>query len=161
MRVAAFLVLLGAAVHSAAATEAASATPATTGKPAVAAVLKDFGLFGAWAVHCAQPATPANPHVSIIETEPGTVVERHDLGPEYESNSYSVVAAEALSKTRVSLDVVFRPGTEREERQRLIFRVVHDTRRTMYNRIENGAVVVKDGIVVGGGAHTPLLHKCG
>ncbi len=158
MRVAAFLVLLVAGLQSAAATEAA---PAATTKPAIAAVLKDFGLFGAWAVKCAAPATPANPHVSIVETGPDTVVERHDLGPEYETNSYHVIAAAPLSKTRVSVDVVFKPGTERQEQQRLIFRVEHDTRRTLYNRIDNGAVVVKDGVVVGRGVHTPLLHRCG
>jgi hypothetical protein len=158
MRVAAFLVLLVAGIHSAAATEAAAPV---TGKPAIAAVLKDFGLFGAWAVNCALPATPANPHVSIVETEPGTVVERHDLGPEYETNSYSVIAAAPVSTTRVSLDVVFKPAAEGEQRQHLILRVDHDTRRTMYNRVEHGAVVVKDGVVVGHGAHTPLLHKCG
>lgn len=157
MRVAAFLVLLVAGLHSAAATEVAPAT----GKPTIAAVLKDFGLFGAWAVNCALPATPANPHVSIVETEPGTVVERHDLGPEYETNSYSVIAAAPLSMTRVSLDVVFKPGADGQQQQRLILRVEHDTRRTMFNRIEHGAVVVKDGIVVGGSAHTPVLHKCG
>lgn len=158
MRVAAFLVLLVAGVHSAAATDAA---PAATTKPAVAAVLKDFGLFGAWAVNCAAPATPANPHVSIFETQPDTVVERHDLGPEYETNNYRVIAAAPLSKTRVSVDVVFKPGADRQKQQRLIFRVEHDTRRTLYNRIENGAVVVKDGLVVGRSAHTPLLHRCG
>jgi hypothetical protein len=156
MRVAAFLVLLVAGIHSAAATEAAPAT----GKPAIAAVLRDFGLFGAWAVNCAAPATPINPHVSILETQPGAVVERHDLGPEYETNSYSVIAAAALSTTRVSLDVMFKPGADGQQQQRLILRVEHDTRRTMFNRIEHGAVVVKDGIVVGGGAHTPVLHKC-
>jgi len=158
MRVAAFLVLLVAGVHTAAATEAA---PAATTKPAVAAVLKDFGLFGAWAVNCAAPATPANPHVSIFEMQPDTVVERHDLGPEYETNSYRVIAAEALSKTRVSVDVVFKPGADGQQQQRLIFRVEHDTRRTLFNRIENGAVVVKDGAVIGRSAKTPLLHRCG
>ena len=157
MRVAAFLVLLLAGAHAAAATEAA---PAATTKPAVAAVLKDFGLFGAWAVDCAAPATPANPHVSILELQPDTVVERHDLGPEYETNSYSVIAAAPLSKTRVSVDVVFKPGADGQQ-QRLIFRVEHDTRRTMFNRIDNGSVVVKDGVVVGRGAHTPVLHRCG
>lgn len=157
MRIAAFLVLLVAGIQSTAATEAAPAA----GKPRIAAVLEDFSLFGAWAVNCALPATPANPHVSIVETEPGTVVERHDLGPEYETNSYSVIAAAPLSKTRVSLDVVFKPGTGRQERQRLIFRIEQDTRRTLYNRIEHGAVVVKDGVVVGRGVKTPLLHKCG
>jgi hypothetical protein len=158
MRVAAFLVLLVAGVHAAAATEA---VPPVTTEPAVAAVLKDFGLFGAWAVNCAAPATPANPHVSIFEAQPDTVVERHDLGPEYETNSYRVIAAAPLSKTRVSIDVVFKPGADGHQQQRLIFRVEHDTRRTLYNRIENGAVVVKDGLVVGRGAHTPLLHRCG
>jgi len=158
MRAAAFPVLLFAALLPAAGTQAA---PASTDKPAVAAVLKDFGLFGAWAVDCGEPATPANPHVSIIETEPGNVVERHDLGPEYETNSYSVIAAEPVSKTRVSVDVVFKPGTDRQEQQRLVFRVDHDTRRTMYNRVEHGGVVVKDGVVVGHGVRTPILHKCG
>jgi hypothetical protein len=158
MRVAAFLVLLVAGVHSAAATETA---PAATTKPPVAAVLKDFGLFGAWAVNCAEPATPANPHVSIFEMQPDTVVERHDLGPEYETNSYRVVAAAPLSKTRVSVDVVFKPGASGQQPQRLIFRVEHDTRRTIFNRIDNGAVVVKDGVVLGRGARTPLLHRCG
>jgi hypothetical protein len=157
MRVAAFLLLLVAGLNSAAATEAA---PAAATKPAVAAVLKDFGLFGAWAVNCAMPATPANPHVSIFEMQPDTVIERHDLGPEYETNSYRVIAAEPLSKTRVSVDVVFRPGASGQP-QRLIFRVEHGMRRTMFNRIENGAVVVKDGIVVGRGLKTPLLHRCG
>ena len=170
MRVAALLVLLVAASHPAAAAQAASPAqaasaepsgPTASAKPAVATVLKDFGLFGAWAVNCAAPATPANPHVGIVETQPNTVIERHDLGPEYETNSYRVIAAEPLSKTRVSVDVVFKPATERPERQRLIFRVEHDTRRTMYNRVETGAVVVKDGIVVGRGARTPLLHRCG
>jgi hypothetical protein len=158
MRIAAFLVLLVAGIHSAAATEAAAPD---AGKPAIAAVLRDFGLFGAWAVNCALPATPANPHVSIVETQPGVVVERHELGPEYETNSYSVTAAAPVSTTRVSLDVVFKPGADGEQRQRLILRVEHDTRRTMYNRIEHGAVLVKDGIVVGHGVHTPVLHKCG
>ena len=158
MRFVAFLVLLVAGVHTAAATEAA---PAAAERPPVAAVLKDFGLFGAWAANCKAPASSANPHVSIIETEPGTVVEQDDVGPEYESNSYRVIAAEALSKTRVSVDVVFKPGTDRQVQQRLIFRVEHDTRRTLFNRIDGGQVLVKDGIIVGAGVRTPLLHRCG
>jgi len=95
-----------------------------------------------------------------FEMQPDTVVERHDLGPEYETNSYRVIAAEPLSKTRISVDVVFKPGADGQQ-QRLIFRVEHDTRRTLFNRIENGIVVVKDGVVVGRGAKTPLLHRCG
>jgi hypothetical protein len=158
MRIAAFLVLLVVGVHFAAATEAAPAGRATV---AVAGVLKDFGLFGAWAVNCTLPATPANPHVSIVATQPDTVVESDDTGPEHETNSYRVIAAVPLSKTRVSVDVVFKPGSERQMRQRLIFRVEHDTRRTMFNRIEGGGVLVKDGIITGHGARTPLLHKCG
>ncbi len=43
--------------------------------------------------------------------------------------------------------VVFQPGTDDEERQKLVFLVRKGTRRTMLNEAEGGTVRVKDGIV--------------
>ena len=158
MRVAAVLVLVIAGLAPAA---AENANPAATKEAQVETVLKDAGLFGAWAIDCDAPATPANPHVSIMVAEAGGVIERHDLGPDYEVNNYRVIAAKRLSKTRVSVEVLFNPGTEHEEVQRLIFSVENDTRRTLFNQIVGGPVVVKAGVVVGHDAKTPLLRKCG
>ena len=122
---------------------------------------KAFDLFGTWAAHCDQPATPANPHVSIIMPNEGTVLEQHDLGAGSTRNLYSVLAAARISDTRLSVAVIFRPGTQQEERQKLIFLVRNGTRRTMFNQPEGGAVRVKDGVALAHRIKTPVLKKCG
>ncbi len=123
-------------------------------------VFQEFGLFGTWAPDCKQSATPTNPHVSITTPSPGLVREDHDLGPNYTVNHYSMLSAERLSADELSVEVIFQPGTETEERQKLVFLVRKDTRRTMFNQPDNGPVRVKDGIVLARGAKTPILNKC-
>ncbi len=145
MRFVAVLVLAGAT--------SAAAAP-------VDMLFREFGLFGTWASDCAQPATPANPHVSITIPSPGLVREEHDLGPNYAVNHYSMVSAERLSADELAVEVIFQPGTETEDRERLVFLVRKDTRRTMFNQPEGGPVRVKDGIVLAGGSMTPVLNKC-
>ena len=126
----------------------------------VDALFQQFGLFGDWAVDCKQPASPANPHVSVTTPSPGLVLENHDLGPNYAVNSYSMLSAERLSAEQLSVEAIFQPGTEAEERQKLVFLVRKNTRRTMFNQPEDGAVRVKDGIVLAFGTKTPVLEKC-
>lgn len=157
MRVVAVVLLVFAgAVPAAAQGARAAADPAR-----VETVLKDAGLFGTFAVDCATPASPANPHVSIMLADAGGVIERHELGGDYEVNNYHIIAAQRLSPARVSVDVLFKPGSEGEQEQHLIFAIGDGTRRTIFNRIEGGAVVVKDGVVAGAGVKTPTLRKCG
>lgn len=140
----------------------AAAQPASnkTAGQDVEAVLNQFGLFGTWAVDCARPAALNNPHVTDVMVSPGVVLERHDLGPDSAINHYSVMAAERLSKTRLAMRVIFQPGREGEQRQRLEVVVRDGTRRTMFNQPEGGPVRVKDGVAVGYGMKTPLLRKC-
>jgi hypothetical protein len=146
MRLVAALVFLGA-------TSAAAAAP-------VDALFQEFGLFGTWAADCKAPASPANPHVSITVPSPGLVQEEHNLGPNYAVNHYSMLSAERVSPDELSVEVIFQPGTETEERQKLVFRVRKDTRRTMFNQPDNGPVRVKEGVVLARGAKTPVLNKC-
>jgi hypothetical protein len=120
-----------------------------------------FDLFGNWARDCKQPATPENPHVTITMPSSGLVLEDYDLGPDFEANRYSVLSAEKLSATRLSVAVIFQPGTPNEERQKLEFVIRNGTRRTMFNQPEGGAVRVKDGIALPFHVKTPLLRKCG
>ena len=87
-------------------------------------------------------------------------MESHDLGPDYTVNRYSMLSAERLSADELSVEVIFQPGTEAEERQKLVFLVRKDTRRTMFNQPDGGAVRVKDGIVLARGTKTPVLKKC-
>jgi len=123
-------------------------------------LFQEFGLFGIWAADCQQAASPANPHVSITSPSAGLVLENHDIGPVYAINRYSVLAAERLSAERLSVDVIFQPGAEGEERQKLVFRIRDGTRRTLFNQPDGGAARVKDGVAVANRGRTPLLRKC-
>jgi hypothetical protein len=136
-------------------------TQDTAGAPSSAQhVFEEFGLFGTWAIDCKKPADLDNPHVIITAPTPERVQEDHDLGPDYAINRYSVLSAERISPTRLSVEVLFQRGTSTAEEQRLIFLVANDTRRTLFNQPKAGAVRVKDGIVLTRGEKTPLLAKC-
>lgn len=124
-------------------------------------VFRSFGLFGTWAADCGRPASPDNPHVHITAPSAGLVLENNDVGPDYAANRYSVLSARRLSADRLEVAVIFRPGAPGEERQTLIFAVGKGTRRTMYNRVEGGAVRVRNGVVLTLGIKTPVLKKCG
>ena len=138
---------------STALSQAAHATPVDT-------LFQDFGLLGSWALHCKAPATPNNPHVSITAPQPGAVIEEHDLGPDYAVNSYRMLSAERIGPDELAVETIFQPGTTLEERQKLVFRVRDNTRRTIFNQPDNGPVRVKDGVVVGRDIRTPVLKKC-
>jgi hypothetical protein len=127
---------------------------------AVRRLFEDFGLFGTWAVDCKQPASPDNPHVRIASVESELVQEDHDLGPDFTINHYSVLSAERLSPTNLSAVMIFQPGTDDEEKQKLIFLVRNNTRRTLFNQPDAGPVRVKEGIALARGTKTPLLTKC-
>jgi hypothetical protein len=136
------------------------AVPLSANADSVDQLFEQFGLFGSWAPDCSRPATPSNPHVSITTPSSGLVLEDHNLGPDFSVNRYSVLSAERVSATGISVEVIFQPGTEVEERQKLVFSVRDNTRRTMFNQGDGGTVRVKDGIALARGSKTPLLRKC-
>jgi hypothetical protein len=137
---------------------------ASVAYPAGAASVGDefraFDLFGTWASDCAAKPSPGNPHVSITEASAGLVLESHDLGEHYAKNYYSILSATKMSPMELSVEVIFRSGTEIRERQTLVFRVRGGTRRTMFNQTEGGPVRVRGGIAIERGIRTPVLHKC-
>ncbi|RDV05584.1 hypothetical protein DXH78_13980 [Undibacter mobilis] len=136
------------------------ATPQFTAEP----VFRDLNLLGNWAVDCDRPASPANPHVNVSAPGAGLIVEHHDVGADFAPNLYHVVAARRVDKRDVEVRALFRPGTESEDAQILVLRIGKakgaDTRRTMFNRGEDG-VRVKNGVAVRSGAKTAVLRRCG
>lgn len=139
---------------------AVAAMPATAKSASVEVLFQEFGLFGTWAPDCAEPASPANPHVSITTPGAGQVLEDHDLGTGFAVNRYSMVSAQRLSAERLLVETIFSPGVGAEERQKLIFRVHGQMRRTMFNRTGDGELRVKGGIALPDGSKTPVLRKC-
>jgi hypothetical protein len=137
------------------------ASSAAVPESAVGDLYRAFGLLGTFAADCGRPATPDNPYVSVTAPSAGLVLENNDVGPGYATNRYSVLAARRLSADRLEVTVLFRPGAEGEERQTLVFEARNGTRRTIFNRVEGGAIRVRHGIVLAHGIKTPLLKKCG
>jgi hypothetical protein len=152
MRKAAFVVLAGLAANFA----ALSATAA----PSAETVFREFDLFGRFATHCDQPATPENPHVSVSAPGNGAVLEEQDVGSQFAINRYRVLTAKRLSDTRLAVTVVFQAGAQDQERQRLEYLVGKGTRRTIFNQPEGGEVRVKNGVAIAIGLATPVLRKC-
>ena len=133
---------------------------ATAAPPTTADVFQQFSLFGTWAVDCGRPASPQNPYVSDILQGTGAVVEEHHLGPKYALNHYSVLSAARLSATRLAMEVMFQPGSEAAQQQKLVMRVRDGRRRTLFNQPKGGEVRVKDGVALAAGVRTPTLRKC-
>jgi hypothetical protein len=129
--------------------------------PTVSAAFEHYRLFGEWAVNCGAAASPSNPHVLVTRPTDDIVVERHDLGPGYAVNTYRMLAAESVSPTRLSVEALFQPEGQTEQRQQLVFSVQGKTRRTLFTKVDGGPVRVKDGMAVGYGVKTPRLEKCG
>jgi hypothetical protein len=138
----------------------AIAAPVSAKAASVDELFQQFGLFGTWAPDCGEAASPANPHVSITTPSAGLVLESHNIGSRYAINRYSMLSAERISAEQLSVEVIFQPGTEAEERQKLVFLVRDGTRRTMFNQPDGGEVRVKDGVALAHGSKTPVLNKC-
>lgn len=137
---------------------------ALLGNPATAqneteALFRQFALFGTWAPNCAEPASPHNLHVTV-SMQSGQIVESHDIGVAGVVNHYRIVSARRLSATTLEVEVVFQPGTDLAEQQRLEWLVGDGTRRTMFNQPRRGRPVVKDGVALAFGLQTPVLRKC-
>jgi hypothetical protein len=122
-------------------------------------LFRQFGLFGTWAADCAAPASPDNLHVTV-SGQSGQILENHDIGPAGVVNRYRIVAARRMSATRLVVEVVFQPGSDIEEKQKLELRIEDGTRRTMLNQPRRGPPVVKDGIALAFGIETPVLKRC-
>jgi hypothetical protein len=123
-------------------------------------LLRAHDLFGTFARDCGRPAAPNNPHVRVTQETGGLVIETHDFGLDSSANIYSVRAARRIAADRLELKVVFVPGSLSEEFQTLELMVGKGTRRTMFNRVDNGPVRVRQGVAVANGSKTPLLKKC-
>ncbi len=75
-------------------------------------------------------------------------------------NRYSVLSAEQVSNTWIALQVIFEPGKEDEERQKLVWSVRDGTLQTLFNQAQDGPARVDHGVAVGYAIETPLLKKC-
>lgn len=160
MRVVAVIVVVAAVVMPVASQGATSAASKASNDNAVEDVFRAFDLFGNWAPDCGQDASPENPHVSVTAPSAGLVLENNDVGPGFAANRYSVLTAKRIAADRLEVKVIFRPGEPGEERQTLVLLVGKGTRRTLFNRVEGGAIRVRHGIALASGAKTPVLKKC-
>jgi hypothetical protein len=67
------------------------------------AVVKEFGLFGIWALDCSRPASPANAYVGFSLTTEGTVELRDSFEPDYDEMVYRVIDARRIGAFRLAM----------------------------------------------------------
>ena len=69
----------------------------------VASVVKEFGLFGSWAIDCRQPPSPTNAYADFSLTSRGAIELRDDFGPDFDDMIYRIVDAKRVGQFRLSL----------------------------------------------------------
>lgn len=135
--------------------------PAAAREPSVAKVFEQFGLFGTWAIDCERKPSPDNPRVTVFRPSgAGPVTEKDDAGPGTYVNRYTIVSARPLTDNTVRVEVRYRVGKRQTQLQEQIWFVRAGNWRTLFNKPKGESARVKDGVVVGSGAETPVLHKC-
>jgi len=132
------------------------ASPAAAGS--VSDTLREFGLFGTWAVDCDAPPSPDDNHAVFSEVPPAGAQELIYFSPQYKPNTYAINSAERVGSTtdQISLGVTFGDDMHQE----LILLVRNDTIRTMWNIAGDGSVRVKDGTITSNGGVTHSLTRC-
>jgi len=136
-------------------------TPASARKPSVAELFSQFGLFGIWAINCDSEPAIDNPRATLLRPPPsGPVVENDDTGPGTYVNHYIIIAARRLGDDTLSVKVLYRTGPGHQQLQDQVWRVRDNGWRTLFNKPKGEPARVKDGIVVGSGGKTPVLHRC-
>jgi len=136
------------------------AAAAVAAPSAAVRIYRELRLFGTWAPNCTEPASPDNPHVSVVNGDNGMVLEQDDFGEGYEVNRYLIVAARRMKGHQVAVDALFAQGSAEPQRQLIIIRVEHGSRRTMFTGTAEAPPLVKDGIAAANGQPTPRLNKC-
>jgi len=135
--------------------------PASARKPSVAELFNEFGLFGVWAINCEGEPAIDNPRATLLRPPPsGPVIENDDTGPGTYVNHYTIVAARRLGEDTLSVKVIYRTGARHQQLQDQVWRVRDNEWRTLFNKPKGEPARVKDGIVVGSGSETPVLHRC-
>ncbi len=136
-------------------------TSAAARERPIAKIFEQFGLFGTWAINCERKPSVDNPRVTVVKPRGrGPVIEKDDAGPGTYANRYTIVSATPLTADTVEVNVLYRIGKEHTQAQKQIWFVRAGNWRTLFNKPKGDSARVKNGIVVGSGAETPVLHKC-
>jgi hypothetical protein len=124
------------------------------------AAVKEFGLFGTWALDCSQPPSPANAYVSFSLTTEGTVELRDSFGPDYDEMVYRVVDARRIGAFRLAMRQILTTDDRiMLETQTLRTR---DRIRNWFSRFSDGSgTLVEDGRMPAiDGRETGWLIRC-
>ena len=124
------------------------------------AAVKEFGLFGTWALDCGQPPGPANAYVNFTLTSEGTVELRDSFGPDYDEMVYRVVEARRVGAFRLAMRQVL--ATD----ERIVLETetlrTRDRIRNWSSRFSDGSgTLVEDGRMPADEGHeTAWMARC-
>ncbi len=131
--------------------------PATSAGDA-AAIVRDWGLLGSWAVDCSRPPGRDNPYLVYAERTDG-LVEELDFGDGRDIAEIEAARLEADGKLTLNLGP--RPESHRQFRHTTTLTKGPDGRvRSFYAGDTGGNASIRDGIVLTTNEPTPWTARC-
>lgn len=121
------------------------------------AVIK-FGLLGTWAVDCAKPPSPDNPHTSIAASWAGHPRQTTDIGTGY-TQPVELRNVRIIATDRLALLVVY-VGLAEEPSFQVILARVGARFRSHESVRRDGVALIREGRFVDTGDPTPLFERC-
>lgn len=122
--------------------------------------VKEFGLFGTWALDCSQPPGPGNAYALFALTAGGTVELRDSFGPDYDEMVYRIEDARRVGNFRLEMRQVLTTD-DRVVLDTVMLKITGRIRNWSSRFADGSATLVEGGVVPPGERHeTGWMTRC-
>lgn len=123
-------------------------------------VVKEFGLFGIWAIDCSQPPSPENPYANFELTSEGAVEQRDSFGPDYDEMVYRIVEARRVGNFRLAMREVLTTD-DRIVLETVALKAAGRIRNWSSRFADGSGTLVEDGLLPSAeGRETGWMTRC-
>jgi hypothetical protein len=125
-----------------------------------ASIVKQFGLFGVWALDCSRAPGPGNAYATVALTADGDIELRDDFGPDYDQMIYRVVDAKRVGAFRLTLRQVLTTD-DRIVLDTVTLRAAGRIRNWVSRFADGSSTLVEDGLMPSAdGRETGWMTRC-
>jgi hypothetical protein len=125
--------------------------------------LMSIGMNGTWAIDCSKAASSTNGRLTYYLGADNRVWRKYDRGPGTDSLNITIDSAHLASPTTIQVRIRNDDpnwGSMNGVVVDAVVEIINNHMRTLDSTMSDGTQVVKDGVVVKGGTHMPIIEKC-
>lgn len=134
-----------------------AAAAALADESPVLGTLRQFGLFGTWAMDCAHPARADNEYSIYAISASGEATLSYSRGGPYRDIVYVIRTAERLAPDRIALQVLHTPERIPVD---LVLRKEVGLLQVWSSHTLDGRMLVTGGVITGNGKASPRFQRC-